>query len=94
MVCLYQSIKTALSDAELSELFFKDNIPEKLGLANVTEVLLGTPLDKRECVSIWNSRPLRFNQLVYAAKDSFTVIKLEKFIREKLQGYVDFSIVF
>jgi hypothetical protein len=94
LTCLYETTKVVKNDENLAKLFFNDDVPEKLKLSNVTEALLGSPLDKREATSIWSSRPLRFDQLVYAAMDSFTVVKLEKFIREKIQGHVNLIAIF
>lgn len=56
------------------------------GLSKLTQQCLGKPLDKRECMSNWQNRPLRPAQLRYAALDAFVLIKIFDFFIEKLKS--------
>jgi ribonuclease D len=37
---------------------------------------LGAPLNKKQCMSNWNLRPLSVEQLKYAALDAFVLLKI------------------
>ena len=53
----------------------------KPSLSKLTMTCLGKPLNKRECMSIWDNNPLRQAQLNYAALDAFVLIKIHDFIQ-------------
>lgn len=58
-------------------------LPKKtFKLADLTDMLLGLKLDKSEQLSNWQSRPLRKNQIVYAAMDAVVVVELFKKVLE------------
>ena len=46
------------------------------GLAGVTAKLFGLPLDKRDRISDWGRRPLREEQIIYAALDAHVLIEI------------------
>jgi len=56
------------------------------GLSGLVMTLLGKPLDKRPQCSDWNRRPLRENQLVYAALDAFCLLLLDDRVEELSSG--------
>jgi ribonuclease D len=52
-------------------------------LAFITETMLGKELCKDQTLTNWQRRPLRRNQLHYAAMDAVIVIKIyDKFVEE------------
>jgi hypothetical protein len=55
----------------------------KPSLSKLTMTCLGKPLDKRECMSNWDNKPLRQAQLNYAALDAFVLIKIHDFIQSR-----------
>lgn len=55
------------------------------GLSKLTQQLLGKPLDKRECMSNWQNKPLREAQRRYAALDAFVLIQIHDLFVEKLK---------
>jgi hypothetical protein len=55
--------------------------PKPKGLSKLTMTCLGKPLDKRECMSNWDNKPLRQAQLNYAALDAFVLIQIHDFIQ-------------
>ena len=57
--------------------------PKPRGLSKLTMTCLGKPLDKRECMSNWDNKPLRPAQLNYAALDAFVLIKIHDFIQSR-----------
>jgi len=57
--------------------------PKPRGLSKLTMTCLGKPLDKRECMSNWDNKPLRQAQLNYAALDAFVLIKIHDFIQSR-----------
>ena len=62
------------------------------GLSRLTHSCFGRPLDKSECMSNWGNKPLRWNQMRYAALDAFVLIQIHDFIQQKLTAYnVDFD---
>ena len=65
-------------------MIFADKEPEKLNLAAVAEVLMGTPLEKTEQSSIWSQRPLRSKQQMYAARDSFSVLIIAQKVENRI----------
>lgn len=56
------------------------------GLSKLTQQLLGKPLDKRECMSNWQNKPLRDAQRRYAALDAFVLIQIHDLFAEKLRS--------
>ena len=59
------------------------NSSKPKGLSKLTMICLGKPLDKRECMSNWDNKPLRRAQLIYAALDALVLIKIHEFIQNK-----------
>jgi hypothetical protein len=53
------------------------------GLSKLTMICLGKQLDKRECMSNWDNKPLRKAQLQYAALDALVLINIHDFIQSK-----------
>ena len=53
------------------------------GLKKLTKCCFGLPLDKKERLSNWNNRPLRSEQLRYAALDAFVLIQIHDYFQEK-----------
>merc|ERR1712208_209205 len=53
------------------------DLPENTrGLSGFCEVLLGKPLSKVDQVSDWGRRPLRMQQMYYAALDAFVGLEM------------------
>ncbi|NXB79594.1 MUT7 Exonuclease, partial [Donacobius atricapilla] len=56
--------------------------PEK-GLSLLVQHVLGKPLDKREQLSNWEKRPLREEQILYAASDAYCLLEIyERFCKD------------
>lgn len=55
------------------------------GLSELTRKCFGKPLNKSECLSNWDSRPLRPAQLRYAALDAFVLIQIHDFIQNRIK---------
>lgn len=74
-----------------SDLFTDDSMEPKVkssqkqpkGLSELTRKCFGKPLNKSECISNWDSRPLRHAQLKYAALDAFVLLQIHDFIQER-----------
>jgi hypothetical protein len=84
--CTDEEIK-ALKSIKVVDVWklFKSTYPKKKfsSLAFITETLLGKELCKDQTLTNWKRRPLRRNQLHYAAMDAVVVIKIyEKFVEE------------
>ncbi|EFP09373.1 CRE-MUT-7 protein [Caenorhabditis remanei] len=63
-------------------------------LADLTQSLLGQTLDKTEQCSNWQSRPLRKNQLLYAALDAVVVVlTFEKILEITLEKNSEIDII-
>ncbi len=58
------------------KLFDLPHSTEEKGLAGLAEQAFGSPLDKRNQRSNWDRRPLREDQMLYAAYDAFVLIEL------------------
>lgn len=64
------------------------------GLSKLTQSCFGKALDKSECMSNWQNRPLRSNQLRYAALDAFVLIQIHDYILGKLKSQkIDYDYV-
>ena len=64
------------------------------GLSELTRRCFGKPLDKSECLSNWENRPLRRAQLRYAALDAYVLIKIYDYIETKCKEIgVDFNML-
>lgn len=62
------------------------------GLSKLVQMCFGKPLDKRECISNWQNKPLRPEQLRYAALDSFVLIKIHDLFTAKFKELnIDFD---
>ncbi|CAG0920931.1 unnamed protein product [Notodromas monacha] len=65
------------------------------GLAAVVKAVLGKPLDKRECMSDWERRPLRREQMRYAALDAFCLVEIYLAVAAKAEDMeTDFKNIF
>lgn len=62
----------------LSRLVIRDAIfhRRRISLSNLTNIILGSPLDKMQQASDWGYRPLTRPQLRYAAFDAFCLVKI------------------
>ncbi|KAI0227147.1 3'-5' exonuclease domain-containing protein [Lamellibrachia satsuma] len=61
------------------------------GLSELVRQCLGRPLDKQQQLSDWERRPLRQNQIVYAALDAYCLLEVYEVLKLKIQSY-DLSI--
>lgn len=55
------------------------------GLSKLTESCFGKPLDKSECMSNWQNRPLRKDQIKYACLDAYILIEIHDFIQQRIK---------
>ena len=55
------------------------------GLSELTRKCFGAPLNKSECLSNWDKRPLRLAQLKYGALDAFVLIQIHDFIQARIK---------
>ena len=63
--------------AEIKNLYLEKSYNTKIkGLKGLVQMVFGKSLDKVEQTSDWLQRPLKINQLEYAALDSFILFKL------------------
>lgn len=56
------------------------------GLSELTRKCFGKPLNKSECISNWDARPLREAQIRYAALDAYVLIQIHEFIQNKIKS--------
>ena len=62
------------------------------GLSELTRKCFGASLNKSECLSNWDRRPLRMAQLKYSALDSFVLIQIHDYIQKQCKDLeIDFS---
>ncbi len=53
------------------------------GLSGLTLRCFGAPLNKKQCMTNWEKRPLTKEQLEYAALDAFILLKIHDLIQTK-----------
>lgn len=58
-----------------------DKLESGGALSNLVQLCFGKPLDKSNQFSNWNNRPLRDEQIIYAALDAFVLIEVYDVIR-------------
>ena len=86
-------------DEVVSDLAKKHNIFDDIGendeakvkkipksLSDITKRCFGKPLNKSECMSNWERRPLREAQLKYAALDAFVLIQIHDYIQSRCKN--------
>lgn len=64
-------------------------------LTNLVQLCFGKPLDKSNQFSNWNNRPLREEQIKYAALDAYCLIEIYEMIRNRFMSmknpFIDFN---
>lgn len=64
-------------------------------LTNLVQLCFGKPLDKSNQFSNWNKRPLREEQIKYAALDAYCLIEIYEIIRNQFismkNPFIDFN---
>jgi len=58
----------------------------RISLSGLTEAVLGRGLDKSEQYSAWGARPLRPEQLLYAAADAHALVALYRELNRRIVG--------
>lgn len=85
-MCLSFSIERILDDEKLES---------GSALTNLVQLCFGKPLDKSNQFSNWNNRPLREEQMTYAALDAYCLIEIYETIRAQFismkNPFVDFN---
>lgn len=80
MICIFFKLEKRCALFENSGKALKTK-----GLSKLTESCFGKPLDKSECMSNWQNRPLRQNQIRYASLDAFILIEIHDFIQQRIK---------
>uniref|UniRef100_UPI00398EB289 exonuclease mut-7 homolog n=1 Tax=Pristiophorus japonicus TaxID=55135 RepID=UPI00398EB289 len=57
------------------------------GLSLLVQHVLGKPLDKTQQLSNWEKRPLRLNQIIYAAADAYCLLEVYDALRRDPQQF-------
>lgn len=69
------------------DIMFKNSSASGEKLSNLTEICLGKTLNKIYQISKWDKRPLRQEQIVYAALDAHCLLDIYRVIEEKLKEF-------
>uniref|UniRef100_A0AC34R030 3'-5' exonuclease domain-containing protein n=1 Tax=Panagrolaimus sp. JU765 TaxID=591449 RepID=A0AC34R030_9BILA len=75
-----------IDNNELKSKVFRAGIPSTLSLENVVKALLGCQMAKGEQTKNWEKRPLRDEQLVYAARDASMTLTCYLNLRNSVQA--------
>ncbi|XP_077162395.1 exonuclease mut-7 homolog isoform X3 [Paroedura picta] len=62
-------------------------MPPEKGLSLLVQHVLGKPLDKTEQLSNWEKRPLREEQILYAALDAYCLLEIYTKLQQDLAGF-------
>uniref|UniRef100_A0A1I7SH24 3'-5' exonuclease domain-containing protein n=1 Tax=Bursaphelenchus xylophilus TaxID=6326 RepID=A0A1I7SH24_BURXY len=73
MICLYAAFNVINADQEKVRAVYRVPKAPQNNLAQISKIMLNYELSKEEQSSVWSARPLRKEQLRYAAKDSMAV---------------------
>ncbi|XP_054853533.1 exonuclease mut-7 homolog isoform X2 [Eublepharis macularius] len=71
---------------KMDALQLEDKAAEK-GLSLLAQHVLGKPLDKMEQLSNWEKRPLREEQILYAALDAYCLLEIYTKLQKDLAGF-------
>ncbi|VDN06570.1 unnamed protein product [Thelazia callipaeda] len=80
------AVRSSESDVK-SSMFYTSFCDEKrhFRLSDLCNEILGTPLNKKEQLGNWAMRPLRRDQMLYAAMDGYCLLRLYDKIKTKAQ---------
>lgn len=69
-----------------------DKVEPGLALSNLVQLCIGKPLDKSNQFSNWENRPMRNEQILYAALDAYCLIEIYDTIKSQCDHYgLDFN---